>query len=304
MIRNQLIQAVASSQRIVKPKVWLFPDTAEREYTRDLVMLIDRWVNLFLSGSHLGTIVSLYRLEHMNINDSWGEEITRQLDRMAEDISRTGAAHERILQNTADKVDDFNRRQWNKIVNKAFGINVSVEDNKIADAIDGFINRNVSFIKDINNSTSRKIEAGIREGLRDVSGINVEKLTTIIEKSVKSVKVDAARLASNQVRLLNSELMLVRQTSSGIERYYWRTSHDERVRRSHRLMDGRLCVWSDSRKYVDESGRVRPRPSGAVLLHPGMDYHCRCYPEPDFYSMTGLPKKAKKTVNVIKSLSQ
>jgi SPP1 gp7 family putative phage head morphogenesis protein len=44
------------------------------------------------------------------------------------------------------------------------------------------------------------------------------------------------------------------------DQYVWRTRRDERVRRSHRMNDGRVFSWAD------------PPATG----HPGEDYNCRC----------------------------
>lgn len=44
------------------------------------------------------------------------------------------------------------------------------------------------------------------------------------------------------------------------DQYVWRTQRDERVRRSHRINDGRIFSWSD------------PPSTG----HPGEDFSCRC----------------------------
>jgi hypothetical protein len=73
--------------------------------------------------------------------------------------------------------------------------------------------------------------------------------------------------------------------------YIWETSGDERVRGtpkeeggiypnarpSHYAMDSLLCRWDDSSVYSEDGGRTWiDRPPGAVLLHPGDDYQCRC----------------------------
>ena len=44
------------------------------------------------------------------------------------------------------------------------------------------------------------------------------------------------------------------------DRYVWRTRRDERVRRSHRMNDGRVFSWTDA----------------PATGHPGEDYNCRC----------------------------
>ena len=68
-----------------------------------------------------------------------------------------------------------------------------------------------------------------------------------------------------------------RMRSIGLELYVWSTSGDEKVRPSHKLMDGLLCRWDDATVYREDGGKTwKPRPAGAVRLHPGMDIQCRC----------------------------
>jgi hypothetical protein len=65
--------------------------------------------------------------------------------------------------------------------------------------------------------------------------------------------------------------------SVGLTMYVWETSGDERVRPSHEMMDGGLCRWDDSTVYSQDGGKTwTSRPYGAVLLHPGQDFQCRC----------------------------
>ena len=65
--------------------------------------------------------------------------------------------------------------------------------------------------------------------------------------------------------------------SQGLKLYMWSTCADERVRASHALMEGKLCKWADSTVYSTNGGKTwKPRPAGAVLLHPGEDEGCRC----------------------------
>jgi hypothetical protein len=65
--------------------------------------------------------------------------------------------------------------------------------------------------------------------------------------------------------------------SVGLAMYIWETSGDERVRPSHEMMDGGLCRWDNSAVYSQDGGKTWIlRPSGAVILHPGQNYQCRC----------------------------
>jgi SPP1 gp7 family putative phage head morphogenesis protein len=50
--------------------------------------------------------------------------------------------------------------------------------------------------------------------------------------------------------------------------YIWVTSHDERVRKMHRALDGRTFSWNDP-PITNPQGEAN---------HPGQDYNCRCVP--------------------------
>lgn len=71
---------------------------------------------------------------------------------------------------------------------------------------------------------------------------------------------DAYRAAFIAYLRKGTPIRLLLKETGATGQYVWRTQHDERVRTSHRVNDGRIFSWSD------------PPPSG----HPGEDYNCRC----------------------------
>ena len=91
-----------------------------------------------------------------------------------------------------------------------------------------------------------------------------------------SVGIDeryAQFLAVDQVAKLNCDIAKQQQTSIGVKRYKWSTSKDARVRKSHRVLHGKIFEW-DNPPIVDEKrGRK---------CHPGQDYRCRCVAIPVF----------------------
>ena len=56
--------------------------------------------------------------------------------------------------------------------------------------------------------------------------------------------------------------------SAGVRRYRWSTSHDARVRDSHKHLDGRIVDLNGPGEIVDEKTGRR--------AHAGADYNCRC----------------------------
>ncbi len=71
---------------------------------------------------------------------------------------------------------------------------------------------------------------------------------------------DAYRIAFITYLRNGTPIRLSLKQLSATDQYVWRTQHDERVRTSHRINDGRVFSWSD------------PPPTG----HPGEDHNCRC----------------------------
>lgn len=74
-------------------------------------------------------------------------------------------------------------------------------------------------------------------------------------------------LATQETRLFFSDYSLVRARTAGITKYIWSTSHDERVRESHRELDGKVIRLDDPPVVDKRTGRK---------AHAGEDYSCRC----------------------------
>jgi SPP1 gp7 family putative phage head morphogenesis protein len=83
----------------------------------------------------------------------------------------------------------------------------------------------------------------------------------------------ARRLARTEVAKANTALTEARAEQLGLDWFVWATADDERVRASHRNMNGVLVRWSDL-----------PSPEALIgeksYSHyaPGGTYNCRCFP--------------------------
>ena len=107
--------------------------------------------------------------------------------------------------------------------------------------------------------------------------IEVELRKVIPEHMQKNLKTIARTEASKA----NAAVAQARAEDLGIPCYIWRTCKDERVRASHRRMEGVLCFWNNP-----------PAPEGGQTYHPGGIYNCRCYAEP-VIDDEDLPKSVK-----------
>lgn len=104
------------------------------------------------------------------------------------------------------------------------------------------------------------------------------------EDAVQDLIRRAPHLSMNRAKLIartesskaNEAMTEVRSREIGSTWYFWRSSHDERVRHSHEMMDGVLCSFD-----------YPPNPEaffggGAQFgnYHAGCCPNCRCYAEP------------------------
>jgi SPP1 gp7 family putative phage head morphogenesis protein len=180
------------------------------------------------------------------------------------------------LGNIADSTFDFNEGQFEKGAKTVLGVEFPVGEDWWPDARDTWATQNYNlihsdmqkYIGQVNDLTEKAV----------TSGLTVKELAKqILSLDDKITKGRANFIARDQIGKLNGQITQERMEAVGLSMYIWETSGDERVRPSHEMMDGGLCRWDDSAVYSDDGGKTWiNRPSGAVLLHPGMDYQCRC----------------------------
>jgi SPP1 gp7 family putative phage head morphogenesis protein len=180
------------------------------------------------------------------------------------------------LGNIADSAFDFNEGQFEKGAKTVLGVEFPVGEDWWPVARDIWADQNYGLIKSDMKSYIGQVNALTEKAV--VSGLSVKELTKQIQAlDEKITKGRANFIARDQMGKLNGQITQRRMESVGLSMYVWETSGDERVRPSHELMDGGLCRWDDPKVYSVDGGKTWiDRPTGAVVLHPGMDYQCRC----------------------------
>lgn len=106
----------------------------------------------------------------------------------------------------------------------------------------------------------------------DNFGLRVEDLKEKLQERAIISESRAELIARDQTLKLNGAITQIRQEAAGVEEYIWSTSLDERVRDSHRVLEGQRFAWSSP-----------PEPG-----HPGQDYQCRCVALPVIAELEGL----------------
>ena len=100
-----------------------------------------------------------------------------------------------------------------------------------------------------------------------------ESLLELIQREYQVSANKAQFLARQETSLFFSKLSMNRAASTGVRRYKWSTSHDERVRKdprgpNHKHLDGQVFD-------IDGPGGVVDLKTGK-RAHPGCDWNCRC----------------------------
>ena len=178
-----------------------------------------------------------------------------------------------IIDATGAAVDRWNRVELQRVT----AIDLRAEIPGMAERINSWRDLNVGLI----DSGIRGSDAmtGRRSLLADISetierahaeGLRVEDLAGRIRDRFDVSDSRAELIARDQVLKLNAQVNQHRQRAVGVTHYRWRTSRDERVRDSHRVLDGQIISW-DAPPQVSEDGRRE---------HAGNDFQCRCVSEP------------------------
>jgi len=170
---------------------------------------------------------------------------------------------ESVAQKIAERTSRFQSEQLQKQLRAAFGVDVVHAEPNLANKVDRFVADNVSLIKSIPNKYLDDVEAAVTRGVR--GGKTSKQIAEDLRDVYDVGEARARMIARDQVGKFFGEVNRARQTALGIKGYTWRTSRDERVRATHATLEGKHFEWND------------PPEVG----HPGEDYQCRCYPEPD-----------------------
>lgn len=306
-IGNSAIFAMNQKPKLrknVKVPIWLPPKRFEREYLAYLTRIVRDWERAAIEK--VIPFLDILIFEAYGTLPPEGQDIKSdsiRLDDWVRKLDEIMQAYELSLSEmhpnfSADVsflgggVNKWNADQWFKITNRVMGVPLFQHEPWLEETISGFTKENVDLITNLRDSTVKDINGiinrGIKQGLRkETIRKQILEGTDLQKGRFRKTRTRAQLIARDQVDKLNGQLSKNRQTGVGMSRYIWRTSIDERVRPSHRAMEGRLCRWDDSTVYSDDGGVTwKPRAGiGGIEQHPGQDYQCRCWAEPDFTSL-------------------
>ena len=134
---------------------------------------------------------------------------------------------------------------------------------------------NVSLIKTLPEDVSEKVVHDIAEAsLKGMRAESIEKL--IINRTREHSRASARLIARTETAKTQSALTKARCEQLDLRWYVWRTALDgNRVRKSHRLMEGVIVNWDNPPSPEELAGE-----KSVGNYHAGNIWNCRCYSEP------------------------
>lgn len=156
-------------------------------------------------------------------------------------------------------IDKFNKAQFQKVNNSAFGMDLFLDEPWLSDQLELFANQNAQLVSSLPDQELERVSQAVQRNLQE--GKSYRELSGDIEKTFGISRRRATLIARDQTTKLNASLTKLRQQEIGVTEYIWQTSGDERVRPTHRAHDGKKFSWDKP-----------PKDTG----HPGQDVNCRC----------------------------
>lgn len=185
-------------------------------------------------------------------------------------LAATGLVFTKAVDNI---VADLQRQFLESVASEAGSGSLAVPANitpQIAATMAEELTRNTDI--EVKNFTAEQIQE-LREKVQQnlFAGGRADRLVGMIEAQFGVNQRKARFIAENETSLAVSKFREERYKALGSREYVWSTSHDNKVRHDHKVLDGRTFSW-DSPPVVDSpTGRRR---------NPGEDYNCRCVSRP------------------------
>lgn len=178
-------------------------------------------------------------------------------------------------------LDAGNQRTWREAAKKAtkgkFLYRLLMDELKqgTGNIIQQQVIENASLIKTLPSDVAEKVVQDISENA--LKGARAESIEKVIrDKTDQHARASARLIARTETAKTQSALTKARCEQIGLKWYIWRTALDgNRVRLSHRIMEGVLVNWNNPPSPEEFVGE-----DSVGHYHAGNIWNCRCYSEP------------------------
>jgi len=131
--------------------------------------------------------------------------------------------------------------EWRRQVREWLGVDIVRGEPGLNDLLSGWEELNLGLIRSIPDTVVGQLRTEMTQAF--VRGTSLRELTAIVRDRTGVADSRAELIARDQIGRLNGQLSEYRQRSIGVTSYRWRTMRDERVRKTHRIRDGKTYRW-------------------------------------------------------------
>jgi SPP1 gp7 family putative phage head morphogenesis protein len=230
----------------------------EREYWNSIRRVTDRLEELIADAESPGEIIRLLRAA---TNDPWfvryaEAEATRIVGRISGNDGWTWR-------------EDQGRGRRSRLIYEALKREI---EGPLKGAFHSEVHRNAEAIRSVPTDVARQFTEHI--ATRAVEGLRSSEIAKELQKLYPhTTEVKARLIARTETSKTHTAIERARDEQLGVGWYVWRTSEDQRVRKSHASMAGVLVAWRDPPSPEELVGE---RSAGHYA--PGGIYNCRCAP--------------------------
>jgi SPP1 gp7 family putative phage head morphogenesis protein len=271
LLKLQVLMANKGKIKIKKPKKWLYPMAAERSYKRQLSEINKIFYNKVKENiiPRLANLVAQARSLRPDSIDSrldatWVDQLKELIDSTYFDFISIISLNKisKITVEQAEKISLMNKQQFVKTIQSSLSVNPIIQESYLETQLKIFQNQNIDLITKLGIDQKERVRQILYFNLSQGNGIEKIKQELI---NAESIGENRARLiARDQTNKFNGQLTQLRQQELGITSYVWTTAQDERVRPTHKVLDGETFTWE----------------KGPKIGHPGNEINCRCIAQP------------------------
>ena len=130
-----------------------------------------------------------------------------------------------------------------------------------------FLSEQVKLITSLPLDAAQRVHELTLQGITE--GTRAKAIAAEILKTGRVTESRAKLIARTEVARTASGLTMARAVHVGCTHYYWRTSGDSDVRKSHKEMNGMIVPFNHP-----------PTLSDGTTTHAGQIFNCRCWIQP------------------------
>ena len=163
-----------------------------------------------------------------------------------------------------EAVNHSDQRAWQQITREmSRNLQQEIRNAPTGDTMRRLLGEQVELIKSIPLDAAERVHRLTLIGLENST--RASEIATAIQQSGEVARNRAVLIARTEVGRTASTLTEARAVSIGSPGYYWETSGDGEVRKSHKAMQGQFVLWSSPPTLDDMTG------------HAGCSPNCRCW---------------------------